>query len=566
MNKMSNELNVVYSIRLNLQFNKTTIDSINYKLKERSLINKNINPFFEDIANKQKHFFHVNNPEQIIDPKKFFVEKQILKFPKTIKWSTEGDDILFEFENKILLPLEIHKYWYKHIDDSLTFNLAFKISYEHNINEFYALSAFQKSLFPNQENVESINKENLIFIGNDSLWEFIGNEFEYEANELMGLAPIENLSFKNWREFLKINEFGINQSDCLTRATFLFKDQILFKAIKNAAIQGRIKDFEDQINLSSSNIKNISQLNINKEIFIFYFISGFVNNIIDFGRQNYAEILDGLIFDHPEIEKSLTEIVDDYDYLNLILFANETSVYEFVEDSRSLEVASSQIGTCPYLFFVHMMSVHDESLIIIYEEVIQSLLNILRQNKWGKENFKNIVKDSKQMEYLSDSFDEASVEIFERVDQYKHMNILNYETERNIFQVIKLKRGFDERFNYWKNLINELETNILGIKEKVKAKNSEILEKILFFIAFVDIADAFYIASENIHKSKFIAKSTEIIERIENSLQLNSLIFTSLMVLFVFLYLIKIRNEFDNKYILLILLGVILFINFIFIK
>src|SRR6185312_15571530 len=79
------------------------------------------------------------------------------------------------------------------------------------------------------------------------------------------------------------------------------------------------------------------------------FLSGFLHNVIDFFQQDESELADGTDPLHQDA--------------HFLLYATQESVFEVVDKSGSLERAHDYIGTCPYLFLVHVMALQDEALV-----------------------------------------------------------------------------------------------------------------------------------------------------------------------------------------------------------
>ncbi|MFD1046649.1 hypothetical protein ACFQ1S_14355 [Kibdelosporangium lantanae] len=107
--------------------------------------------------------------------------------------------------------------------------------------------------------------------------------------------------------------------------------------------------------------------NLDPDDLAYYFLAGFFQNIIDFLRQDIAEVLDGTDPIYPAAG-------EQEDPGHVIVYASAGSVFEVVAQSRSLSAGREWIGTCPYLFLVHLMTLHNEDLVRRYEQQVRNLI------------------------------------------------------------------------------------------------------------------------------------------------------------------------------------------------
>jgi hypothetical protein len=218
---VSGELHLTISIRLNSESklfdppftDKLTLDSA-------------IRPFFLDITDSGRHFLHKKNPERIVDPISLNIsgEKINIVVPSVLSWSTEGDSIKAEFSNNNTLPAILRRFWYRHIDGMFTLNLSMYLKYNHCAKDYYSIAALQKAIFPSQENMESINEVDGLYINShgNSIWNFIGDIFQEECSGAFGSKSLNG--HKSWKEYLGLTNIGITQENCLVKSVFVFKD------------------------------------------------------------------------------------------------------------------------------------------------------------------------------------------------------------------------------------------------------------------------------------------------------------------------------------------------------
>ncbi|MEZ5947157.1 MAG: hypothetical protein R3C04_09965 [Hyphomonas sp.] len=103
----------------------------------------------------------------------------------------------------------------------------------------------------------------------------------------------------------------------------------------------------------------------------YMFLAGFNQNIIDFLNQDSSEVLDSLDPIYPENEAQEAE-------RKFIRYANPRAMITYVQSSRSLETANDYIGTCPYAFLIHILSMHNEFLTREYEDAALQLVTDVR--------------------------------------------------------------------------------------------------------------------------------------------------------------------------------------------
>ncbi|GLW90587.1 hypothetical protein [Actinokineospora globicatena] len=182
----------------------------------------------------------------------------------------------------------------------------------------------------------------------------------------------------------------------------------------------------------------------------YYFLSGYLQNVIDFLRQDLSEVQDGTDPIYPSPEMS-----DDPGYL--IVHVSPTSIYEVVAQSRSLAAGRPWIGTCPYLFLVHLMTLHNEDLVRRFEHKVRDLIDHLEQVRLlgtaGQ-------VDQRRRDWHNDEtfnrFRRFRLDTFEEVHRHRYFNVLRYDTERSIYESVEAVRGIQQREVYWVNVVAEL--------------------------------------------------------------------------------------------------------------
>jgi hypothetical protein len=527
--------NLFLTVSLRINSDKTIL---NKSIAEKFTLDNAIAPFFQDITDTGRHFLHKNNPERIVDPTNPITEGVFTRIiiPPSLMWKSEGDSLRVDFESSIVLAAYFRSFWFRHIDGNFTFNCSFQIEYSHSVEQYFAIAALQKSIFPNQEILQVDDNTDNIYINEpgNSIWSFIGDNFEKECDALFGARSSQEIN--SWKEIFGITINGPIRENLLVRATCIFQDDFFFKLIHRSSQSKSSGEIPISENVHHYSRNEIISLEKNLEQLSKYFLSGFVHNVFDFLRQSSSEVVDGLNFHYP-ILKSVN-VSDQENFLtnnDQILYINDSCIYQFVSESRSLRSASKYIGTCPYLFYVHMMTLHDEALIVDYERIIKKILYKLDELGWTSEKWKSLSTNIEQMNQIIESFDHARIRIFERIDKYRHMNILSYETERSFYLSIRKIRGFDERHMYWEQLINRLEAKISDVREKIKSESSEVLEKVLFVLAFLGISEGLKTASEDWRHVFFENEGLNRLHIVDYALSLNSMALTfCILIAFIF--------------------------------
>jgi hypothetical protein len=167
-----------------------------------------------------------------------------------------------------------------------------------------------------------------------------------------------------------------------------------------------------------------------------------------------------------------------------------------VEESRSLEAVRDNIGICPYLLQVHLMTFHDEALIKQFEDDVKNVVELLEGKFLEGMDPKDISQaDVERMEELEKRFFEFRRTSFEKVDKYLSFNFLRYDTERTFFEEIEKHRGIRERRAYWDEVINRLGGVVGNVREALQRRNERSFNEYLFAIAVFGVLQVLFGAS-----------------------------------------------------------------------
>ncbi|MGQ2943987.1 MAG: hypothetical protein ACT6Q7_18535 [Blastomonas fulva] len=178
----------------------------------------------------------------------------------------------------------------------------------------------------------------------------------------------------------------------------------------------------------------------------YLFLAGFNQNIIDFMNQDTSEILDSIDPIYPDSDEQSDERF-------FVRYANHRAMVTYVPKSRSLETGNDYIGTCPYAFLIHVLTLHNEFLAREHED--RSMARI--------ERIEHLVAYSKHPEPLSPAaaaleerepldgrtgFDKAEFAInqvklaeYREFERFRYANPFRYDTERDVFTKLEELRG-----------------------------------------------------------------------------------------------------------------------------
>ena len=208
----------------------------------------------------------------------------------------------------------------------------------------------------------------------------------------------------------------------------------------------------------------------------YLFLAGFNQNIIDFMNQEASEVLDSLDPIYPRLEEQEKEGF-------FIRFANPRSMITYVPRSRTLEVGNDFIGTCPYAFLIHALSMHNEALTRAQEKAtFKAIGNIVRKIESAETLIekKNHTAAATSLRDAEKAINRTRMEAFFKFDQHRYANPFRYDTERDVFTELEQLRGtsrlkvayeaalaaLDEQANDIMRIRNEGEAEAISQRER----------------------------------------------------------------------------------------------------
>ncbi len=189
----------------------------------------------------------------------------------------------------------------------------------------------------------------------------------------------------------------------------------------------------------------------------YLFLSGFNQNIIDFMNQDPSEILDSIDPIYPSTEAQAAE-------RKFARFANPRALITFVEKARSLEAANDFIGTCPYAFMIHVVSMHNEFMTREYES---SAFGLIRDVE--------TLGNKGKLKRAAENFYAFRTGDYAAYYRDRYTNIFRYDTERDVFDSMMQLRGIERRNNYIEKLISNLESQTHDREQRIKQDDEKLL-------------------------------------------------------------------------------------------
>jgi len=466
-----------------------------------SALSKAIEPLFDDIADRKRHLFV---DEFLVDAPSIagtvnINEQLVLEIPQHISWETEGKAFELDLEGTGEFPAICRIFWYVHSNGSLSYHLSLELDYAHDARHYYTLSLIQKLVFE-KEGTQWARERGIVCRADERrqrFWDFVIEKFNEQAMDLFAKLGVERCG-DWWDRFFSR---GAGQAPQLPdrRILVVLKDPYFFDLLSPAARNG-ISDFESLTTSGlSSNRFPVSALNAVDPVKLdYYFLSGFFQNIIDFLRQDTSEVRDGTDPIYPLAESG--EAPDHF-----VLYATPNSIVEVVSRSRSLETGHEHIGTCPYIFLVHLMTFHNESLSKLFEQKLSQLLERLSASGLNSSQFL-AMGDSGSKAALSE-FLEFRLKVFEEVQKHTLFNVFRYDTERAFYDQVERVRGTVPRREYWEQVLGRLEKTLEDVRSKIRQESEDVrqesdnrLNRRLAIVTFFSVAQALFQSSDAIRK------------------------------------------------------------------
>ena len=496
-----------------------------------------IDPMFNDIAIRERNSVI---DEFLIDVEgEREVERIQVTFPAQIDWDTEGKTFRVQLGQDITKELKCRMFWYAHTDGALSYHMSFIFQYAHAFEDYYFLSLMQKLLFPKEFTAANGGKAGslasrqtglalldgrVVRAATDylaepkvyedlSFWEYVRKRFTRQFADLakaVRLAPGKVPLSQNdvWNRLVEHSEFlevpGLTMP--VARALFLFQDTAFFHLLQPEPRQKILENMRNYVVKMPPAASGSDKLfTIDKDFFDarpegggdfdirYYFLAGFFQNIIDFLNQDVTELRDGTDPIYPGEE--------DAEEAFFVRFANSRALYQVVQRSRSLEVGNDYIGTCPYVFLTHLLSLHNEFLVRRLEAETAKVQSDLERG-----NLYEIIGSSKAqstsgLKRLTQIFYSFRYRVFSNYTRHLYDNIFRYDTERDLFEDLERIRGTRAKLERCNTIAAGLDKTIEDVEEDTRYQEQETraasdrnLNKAVALVGFFSVLQVFYAA------------------------------------------------------------------------
>jgi len=545
-------------------WNHETQRLLQSRQRETRELSRAIDPLFNDIAIRDRNAVV---EEFLIDlDGARFVEPIRITVPERISWETEGQRFEARLGSAIQREVSARTFWYVHSNGALSFHISMLLSYEHRLADFYFLSMLQKLMFPKEFEAGGEVKTD-ICSGRTGIWvldrptvrcraEIAGNEGQdvsddgdsfgaradlpfwtfirrltcHQISILIATAglksriqPVEEQQL--WRALIACDATSFVEIPGLkappARSVFLLLDRQLFSLLQPAnRDQLRVGDLYRPLIPAEAKRSGTVVLDIPAIEAVldgapagmdvrYYFLSGFFQNIIDFLNQDVSELRDGT-------DPVFPRTAEQHDEALFIRFANSRSLFQVVASSRSLEVGNDYIGTCPYLFLVHLMALHNEYLVQRYEVEIAALqmrcdspaltrLGNLRSllAAMSNEAHGGVAVPAREIQKATAEFYQFRLKAFTFFKRHLYDNTLRYDTERDLFDELQRIRGVATRLARCDAIVDGLDRTIKDLeddkryRDQAESRRAEgRLSKLLGVVGFFGVAQASFQAAD----------------------------------------------------------------------
>ncbi len=551
---------------------RQSIQRGNYQ--ETQKLREAIDPLFNDVAMRDRNS---TLDEFLIDVEGNRVVETIkITVPQHFHWRTEGKTTEVDLGASVSHTLQCRMFWYVHSNGSLSYHIAFRLEYEHRFTDYYYLSILQKLFFPKEFYPENVTEIGSIYGGKTGLWVLDTPMVEARDDYMDPSSAMQQMTFwayirdrfgrhvhslsvdkkvdfkiplpadragirdRVWIELIEADQVEVIEVPGLNspaaRSVFLFRDRSFWRLLQQSE-RDKILGSENygvREHIVRGDVETIDAATFNAPPaksgafdIQHYFLSGFLQNIIDFHNQDASEIRDGTdpIFPSSDAQK---------DEAFFVCYANGRSLYEIVKSSRSLDAGAGYIGMCPYLFLIHLMALHNEFVVRRYEmetKTIEEDFDDPRLTDLG--NLERVVHSIQtgelgpdvdvigEINKITNRFHAFRYRAFTIFIRHLYDNTFRYDTERDIYAELLNIRGVTNRFDRCKTLVEGLDMTLRDLaeekryREQARQRRSDLrLQNLVLLVGFAGIMQVLFQAADVAGKStsmEFIGRIVSIV-------------------------------------------------------
>jgi len=466
-----------------------------------------------------------------------------LSMNSDIGWQTEGRNYSAALE-PISLPIQLRRFWYVHRDLSVSYHLSYAIKgYQHRPEDLFLISMLQKLAAP-KEFILGEGPSNRITLSGKSpdltpfnvikvadavtesstdFWQHIARMFDKDFADLYnGLlsGAVLNLGGRRtaWDNVLRHEPCVAVPGLVMpaTRSMFYFADQrlrdLLLPRLPDGSPARRLDavregffdtDLKQMLDLVGKRQTQEGTVALDGEFWTwltkhggdvidpawrgndedgesksslalcYLFLAGFNQNVIDFLNQDSSEVLDSLDPIYPARKEDL----DEGFYAR---FANPRSLITYVANMRSLEFGRDYIGTCPYAFLIHVLTIHNEFLARDFERRSDHTVRVVH-TKVNRRSWKSALE----------KFYDFRLGEQRRYLLHHSRNVFRYDTERLVFDELQKIRGLDLKHEKAEQILKAAETTTRDLESRRTAAYERTVGYLLSGIGFLTTAQTF---------------------------------------------------------------------------
>lgn len=496
------------------QWEKGVLTRLQKGLAETQKLQNAINPMFEDIADRYRKLFitdfllDVGNMASDAGPNVF--DEVTLSIKEGVRWETEGVAGHHEIDEIKFGRVRCRAFWMVHSNDALSYHLSLEVPWEKNTASCYGLSLLLKALDSAREKTDHVLDEKSGWLvhshrggSTSSILGFIEQSFVGHAGELFSeFAKLADHRARRplnpqfvWQRCV-LRENGSSREKVWAkmrnrRLLVVLRDEEIFDLIGSVRESFSRQDGDDKApseDLLKAAAEKVSWPPGEDKILV-EFLSGFFQNIVDFRNQDDLEIQDGIAPLYPSAQ-------DKGCNLGYFVYATAGIVFEVVGTSRSLDrTGRAWLGTCPYIFLVHAMAMHNEAIVHEYEVGVSRLIGKLERSgvfRTDRGRFARM-KENRLLTEAAESLKDFRLDTFSRVHKHLSFNVFRYETEQTFFKRIETIRGTVARQKYWDDLLAQLSETIGSMLEDRQARTSQKLSWVGLVIAIVGLLQIVFV-------------------------------------------------------------------------
>ena len=436
-----------------------------------------IEPLFNDIADRSRL--------GKIEDRMFAgsgAERLVFRMPECVRWATEGHTFAYAVPPAHRdRSVGLRSFWYAHSNGALSWHLSFAVHYGPDLERdlkaqmpstYYFLSLLQKLAWPKEFRATGTKCSMHKLIGIDvrrrgtadmlPFWDFVERRFADDWQCVAARHPLADPGATFAQLVRTLPSIEVPGLDCpVSRSLFFIRDHHLMSLIQPKDGSGAL--VKRQLRVSDTDFSQYPVL-IEKQRrarsrlveldagywtavlngptapgrpgphdrLAYLFLAGFNQNIVDFTNQEASEVLDSL---DPIYPNSETQEQEGF----FVRYANPRSMITYVSRSRTLEVGNDHIGTCPYAFLIHALSMHNEALTQAQEEATFAAIDsITHEIECGR-----AVETGRHGHYEAAErlINETRIAAFQIYDRHRYANPFRYDTERDVFDELERLRG-----------------------------------------------------------------------------------------------------------------------------